>query len=1038
MIEIKKKNLLIVGIALIVIILTAIIFIPHSNIKTTSSKPIKVIDGDVESILIESLKYSNNDLNAEFYDKDTKTKILEFDLKSHPSVDYVKQVPSGNQVVMWYDIYSNYSLEDALGNVKFINMKNGKEINRNYEFVYWGDESYESPVYNYVTNSNGSKSYIQTGTETLIRKVWLPYKSKNIPEGQTRIGIRVEVKDYDYVDGIWTIGGNEIDKHASWNAPVTDAHGVGYEATGSSSSKLGATIFTQSSKLNLTVITKGANTTATTCYVRNNTGTQIATGTFIGSDCAITGGVVLAPITTYRIEADSGGGSYTRDRFVIPPAVAGTNINWTAGSLNGAYDGSSAYNILSITTATELVGINISIISPSNDTNYTTNIINFSGNATENGATLLNNVSIEVWNMNTGTLSYNTTNTSAIAGIYNFTSSALTDGNYNWTLHAYDDSNLLYNSTTRTFKIDTKYPQINISSLTNGTNYDYLINNQNLTLNVTPTDNNLDTCWYDYNFTNTTFSCTNATLSSNNFAINNNTNITVYVNDTLGQTNGTMIQWTFSVFDFDNYTYTSPVSETDTTTFTGEFQTSSALTNYSLFYNGTNHSANLNILDTNIYSISSSAQAPVVSTNTNITWYFWINDINATSKNQTVANVLIDDCSSYAYPVFNFTLYDEEHHNTQLTDTTIKYGLNFYNSEGDEVVTSVNGTNYTNPFLICSQSALTTNFRLNGSLQYYSNQSSSDYSIRYYNFLNHLVSNQTVQENFSLYDVNSTKVLPFLLTFRNSNLALHPNALVQVYKQYLEDNDFKIVEIPLTDSNGQAILNLERNTAVYNIIMIDVTGSVIASFNNIVAFCQDYTIGSCSIDLSAGAGGELSYNYNTDVGISYTISYQNSTNKISLTFTSLNSSNQNVKLVVKTQNQFENETVCINSLTATSGTVTCDISSDVNTNQFFFSEILVNNNLISTEVLNTNPSLSSKGGYFGTNGFFLAFLFMIFIVLIFSNDKQVLVIGIGIGWVLISILGLIKGALIGVSSAGIWLIVTIVIFLWKLGEEEKG
>jgi hypothetical protein len=54
------------------------------------------------------------------------------------------------------------------------------------------------------------------------------------------------------------------------------------------------------------------------------------------------------------------------------------------------------------------------------------------------------------------------------------------------------------------------------------------------------------------------------------------------------------------------------------------------------------------------------------------------------------------------------------------------------------------------------------------------------------------------------------------------------------------------------------------------------------------------------------------------------------------------------------------------------------------------------------------------------------------------EDKQTLVIMLVIGWAVILSFGLIKGALIGLSSAGIWLIVTAVIFLWKLKKEEAG
>ena len=43
---------------------------------------------------------------------------------------------------------------------------------------------------------------------------------------------------------------------------------------------------------------------------------------------------------------------------------------------------------------------------------------------------------------------------------------------------------------------------------------------------------------------------------------------------------------------------------------------------------------------------------------------------------------------------------------------------------------------------------------------------------------------------------------------------------------------------------------------------------------------------------------------------------------------------------------------------------------------------------------------------------------------------------LGLGWATIIALGLIRGAIIGLTSGGIWLVITIIIFLWKLREEE--
>jgi len=172
------------------------------------------------------LSYSNKDLKVELKNWfGLGTNYGSAELKSHPSVDYVKKVGVGKQVVMYYDFNFIELYKEGLGDVKFIDEKTGKEIERDYKFVYWGEEEYESPVYseqkvwNESINDYSMKK-VKTGTETKTRKRWLTYDSRDIPKGNIRIGIEVQVKKNDYVDGVWEVGGKRIEKHANWKATM--------------------------------------------------------------------------------------------------------------------------------------------------------------------------------------------------------------------------------------------------------------------------------------------------------------------------------------------------------------------------------------------------------------------------------------------------------------------------------------------------------------------------------------------------------------------------------------------------------------------------------------------------------------------------------------------------------------------------------------------------------------------------------------------------------------------------------------------------
>jgi len=142
------------------------------------------------------------------------------------------KVGLGKQVVMSYDINFNQKFVDVLGDVEFINMKTGQPIERDYKFVYLDTEELEREnCIEWGTNETeigGSKN--ETGNETQVClkwetetyeiDIWKDYNLRNIPEGEITIGIEVETKQGDYIDGIWNIGSKRLDRHASWEASL--------------------------------------------------------------------------------------------------------------------------------------------------------------------------------------------------------------------------------------------------------------------------------------------------------------------------------------------------------------------------------------------------------------------------------------------------------------------------------------------------------------------------------------------------------------------------------------------------------------------------------------------------------------------------------------------------------------------------------------------------------------------------------------------------------------------------------------------------
>jgi len=229
-----------------------------------------------------------------------------------------------------------------------------------------------------------------------------------------------------------------------------------------------------------------------------------------------------------------------------------TNNSMTQGSYRVKFWCNDTYNNVNSTEykdfAVDINAPNLNITFPLNRTNWSVHAlgINYSRNDT---------VYLEsCWYTNTsGQVNYSL---SACANISSIT--FWNNGTHNVTIYA-NDSGGHINASSITFYIDTGNPNVNITFPINMTNY----STNNLEVNFSRTDGitGLDSCWY----TNTSgvvnyslAACANVTLRTWIEGINN---VTVYVNDSAGNTNKSYI--TFYVDTVaPNITIDTPANQT--------------------------------------------------------------------------------------------------------------------------------------------------------------------------------------------------------------------------------------------------------------------------------------------------------------------------------------------------------------------------------------------------------------------------------------------------------------------------------------------
>lgn len=224
----------------------------------------------------------------------------------------------------------------------------------------------------------------------------------------------------------------------------------------------------------------------------------------------------------------------------------------------------------------------VSLISPNNNTNFTTNNVNFSVNVTPNNL-LITNVSLLI----NGTIVQ--TNTSGFNGRYNF-SRTLSDKSYNWTIIAYGNDSVRYNATNGTlfFNVDATLPKLTINYPTTELNYGRV--NGTLQLNWTVTDTNLNKCWYDYNGTNITLgTCTSNSPNLVNITLTTRKYVLVHANDTSGNLNSTNISWSYKVFENERF-FNNQSGETAYESYALNLTANSSLTSVRLFVNASHFS----------------------------------------------------------------------------------------------------------------------------------------------------------------------------------------------------------------------------------------------------------------------------------------------------------------------------------------------------------------------------------------------------------------------------------------------------------------
>jgi hypothetical protein len=450
----------------------------------------------------------------------------------------------------------------------------------------------------------------------------------------------------------------------------------------------------------------------------------------------------------------------------------------------------------------------ITLNEPSNDTTSSSSTITFNCSGTDD--VQLSNLSLLIDGTINETVTGSSTSLELEKGV------TFADGDYNWSCIGYDNVGSSTESEVRIFSIDNTLPSINVTS-PSGDFYGLGIGDS-LYLNWTITEDNIDSCWYNYNGTNVSVTCGDNTTSVTIEDFTNKT-ITLYANDTAGNLGSDSTTWDYELI-INSRTYNSTTYETSTESFilnvtydSSRFVASSATFNY----NGTNYATTKEAVADD-FIFTKTLDIPLGSGSAENKSFYWTVELsegvtpvsyNTSSLNQTVNPVNLGGCGgSNTSTAINFTAWDEKTLE-KINGWDFEGFFEYYIGNGSIKKNITISEDNINEVLLCiSQN---TTYNLDGIIGY--NDNSTGYVERNYYYYDEEISNDTLLQK--LYLLNSGNSTSFILKVLNSNQQEVEGAYIYIDRYYISTNSYETVQIARTDDDGKSVGFFETENPFY-------------------------------------------------------------------------------------------------------------------------------------------------------------------------------------------------------------------------------
>ncbi len=583
--------------------------------------------------------------------------------------------------------------------------------------------------------------------------------------------------------------------------------------------------------------------------------------------------------------------------------------------------------------------------------------------------------------------------------------------NYQWTCVGVDSFSINHWANNRTFSVDTILPEIIIHNPLSISDFGSLGKEE--ILNWTVTELNLASIWYNYNGTNFTL---NGKINNTIFFLKTAPyNLTMYVNDTNGNTNSSIRNWTYKLF-LNNLTFNSTVLETSNQNFILNVSIASGfnIQKASLIYDDiifTGATISGSGSDFNIEKSITIPQGVQGFSSENRTFVFNITmaeDITGdtssfltTGVNQTVNELSFGLCNgaNLDVPMLNFTYKDEgtgleinASNNRTTFQSTFQIGIDQNNLVKNLSINNVS-TNFSR-FDFCTDE--TSNSFVTNMALFYTAQGFTDK-----NYFLSLASLTSVTNEIDLFLINENTGVEFFIDVEQ-NLFPLTSATISIAKFFIGEGIFRTVEIDLTDGAGRITAFLDLNKDYRFTITKD--GELLAIINK-RAICE---AAPCTLDLSLTEETPDIYSGFSEIFASqvlYNLSFDGATKIVTFEFVDITGLATSFRMdITKGRSNGTGTLISTQRLFTSSGLMTFDASNQTGdlTAKVFIARSP--DQLIDF----INFVISSVAEALGILGLFVAFLIVITVIMGFALSPRAFIFAIPLSLTLVKLMGIIS------------------------------